>query len=49
LWGNERQQSQLSARLEVITSYERLRRFSDDLQQLVKGRTEEVLLEGEYV
>ena len=49
LWGNERQQSQLSARLEVITSYERLRRFSDDLQQLVKGHTEEVLLEGEYV
>jgi hypothetical protein len=47
LWGKARKRSQLAAKLEIITSYERLRRFSEDLHELVKGRIEEVLLEGE--
>ena len=49
LQGKARKQSQLAAKLEIITSYERLRHFSEGLHNLVNGRTEEVLLEGEFL
>ncbi len=48
LWGNARKQSQLTTKLEIITSYQRLLHFSEGLHDLVNGRSEEVLLEGEF-
>jgi hypothetical protein len=47
LWGEARPQSQLAARIELITSYQPLLEFSRDLVGLVRGFVEEVILEGE--
>jgi hypothetical protein len=47
LWGNDRQQSQSAVRVEMYTTYERLRKFSNDLRALVHDASEEILLEGE--
>lgn len=47
LWGQKRPQSQMAARLEVITSYQPLLEFSQHLSALTKGELDEVLLEGE--
>lgn len=45
--GNASTKSQLTAKLEIITSYQSLVSFSEGLHALVSGRVAEVVLEGE--
>jgi hypothetical protein len=47
LWPAGRPQSQHSVSLEIVTLYERLRRFSSVLAGLLSGSLEEAVLEGE--
>ncbi len=46
-WQNTRAQSQKTARIEVLTTYEPLSKFSKDLLALLHDKTDEALLEGE--
>ncbi len=47
IWPDIRPQSQMTAKLEILTSYEPLRKFSADLMSLLHGVTTEALLEGD--
>jgi hypothetical protein len=49
VWPLTRPKSQSIVRLEIITTYEPLATFSRDLLALVRGKTSEVMLEGEMV
>jgi hypothetical protein len=49
LWERDRPESQKVVRLEIITSYEPLGRFSKKLIATVRGKAEEAVLEGEEV
>lgn len=47
LWKGSRPESQMMAKVEVITSYQLLNDFSTQLKKLVRGSLEQVLLEGD--
>ena len=47
LWEGSRPQSQHQAKIEIVTTYEPLARFSADILKLVRGDTEEAVLLGE--
>ena len=47
LWQGARPDSQKTAKLEIITTYEPLARFSKDLRALLEGSVQEATLEGE--
>jgi hypothetical protein len=47
IWERDRSESQRTVRLEIVTAYEPLGRFSRDLIALVRGSMEEAELEGE--
>lgn len=49
LWKPTRPQSQMTAKVELVTSYQPLLEFSNHLQDLVRNEIEELLLEGEAV
>jgi hypothetical protein len=49
LWEGTRPESQKSAKIEVVTTYEPLSRFSKDLLAVLQGKTREALLEGETI
>jgi hypothetical protein len=50
LWDGDRNESQSAAvRLELLTTYEALRRFSRELRSLVQGRGEEATLDVEIL
>jgi len=49
VWTEQRSDSQRTARLELLTTYEPLRRFASDLLAVVKGTAEEAVLEEEVV
>jgi hypothetical protein len=46
-WPDTRLQSQMAVKLEIVTTYEPLRRFSADLISLVRGAMREATIEGE--
>jgi hypothetical protein len=47
LWQEQRPQSQSATKLELVTTYEALARFSHAITALVRGTTKEAILEGE--
>jgi len=47
VWPQTRPESQKMAKIEILTSYEPLRRFSEDLAALVHEKTKEALIEGD--
>lgn len=47
VWPDTRPDSQMTAKVEIITSYEPLKRFSSDLVSLVRGTIHEAVLEGD--
>ncbi len=49
VWESTRPESQMAAKIEVVTTYEPLSRFSKDLLSLLDGRVREALLEGETI
>jgi hypothetical protein len=46
-WRDTRAESVHDVRLELLTTYERLARFSDHLQRVVRGQLEDARLGGE--
>jgi len=49
IWPDTRVKSQSAVKLEIITTYEPLARFSKDLLALVSGSTTDATLEGEML
>jgi hypothetical protein len=49
VWQATRPESQKTARIEVVTTYEPLSRFSRDLLSLLNGTIKEALLEGQSI
>jgi hypothetical protein len=49
LWDEKRQESQHIVKLEILTTYEPINRFSKDLKALVLGRIKEAVLESDFL
>jgi len=49
VWQATRPESQKIARIEVVTTYEPLSRFSRDLLSLLNGTIKQALLEGQSI
>jgi hypothetical protein len=49
LWNDTRPDSQRTAKLELLTTYEPLGRFSRDLLAVIKGTAEEAVLDEEMI
>ena len=48
-WDGEREKSQHAVKLEFLTGYEAIAKFSKDLKALVQSRIEEVILESDLL
>jgi hypothetical protein len=49
LWNDTRPDSQRTAKLELLTTYEPIAKFSRDLLAMLEGTTEEAILEEEMM
>ena len=47
LWNDAREKSQHSVRLEILTTYEPIAKFSKELKALMRGRIKEAVLESD--